>query len=167
MGFKLMLLVIASVAQCITCCREPVWHTLRHVFAPCLCHSGQTHRFRRCSSAAVGALEYRREKFQKLQQRGTLLYLLYSLYVKTYKIGCLWMLTTLWCVHLVPVSIFTMFTVPYYSPEIIQNKPYNDKADVWAIGCILYQMCTLKAPFYSNNMLTLAKMVSNPWSFNS
>ena len=28
------------------------------MFAPYLCHSGQTHRFRRCSSATVGALGY-------------------------------------------------------------------------------------------------------------
>ena len=32
--------------------------TLHRVFAPRLRHSGQTHRFRRCSSAAAGALEY-------------------------------------------------------------------------------------------------------------
>ena len=32
--------------------------TLCRVFVPCWCHSGQTHRFRHCSSAAAGALEY-------------------------------------------------------------------------------------------------------------
>ncbi|KAK2152163.1 hypothetical protein LSH36_338g04055, partial [Paralvinella palmiformis] len=40
-------------------------------------------------------------------------------------------------------------------PELILNKPYGEKADIWAIGCILYQMCTLKPPFYSN-ILSLA-----------
>ena len=33
-------------------------NTLHRVFAPHLCHCGQTHRFRRCLSAAMGALEY-------------------------------------------------------------------------------------------------------------
>ena len=33
-------------------------NTLRRVFAPRLCHSGQTHRFKHCLSAAAGALEY-------------------------------------------------------------------------------------------------------------
>ena len=45
------------------------------------------------------------------------------------------------------------------SPEIVQSKPYGEKADIWAIGCILYQMCTLEAPFYSTNMLCLATKV--------
>ena len=34
---------------------------------------------------------------------------------------------------------------------------YGQKADVWAVGYILYQMCTLQPPFYSSNMLALAR----------
>uniref|UniRef100_A0A3B5LP12 NIMA-related kinase 10 n=1 Tax=Xiphophorus couchianus TaxID=32473 RepID=A0A3B5LP12_9TELE len=44
-------------------------------------------------------------------------------------------------------------------PEVVQNKPYGDKADIWALGCILYQMATLQPPFYSSNMLSLASMI--------
>lgn len=46
------------------------------------------------------------------------------------------------------------------SPEILKNEPYGEKADVWAIGCILYELCTLRAPFYSTNMLQLATKAS-------
>ena len=35
-----------------------VSNTLHRMFASVLCHSGQTHRFRYCLSAAAGALEY-------------------------------------------------------------------------------------------------------------
>lgn len=28
-------------------------------------------------------------------------------------------------------------------PELAHNKPYNNKSDVWAIGCVLSEMCTL------------------------
>ncbi|XP_035746771.1 serine/threonine-protein kinase Nek1 isoform X4 [Egretta garzetta] len=39
----------------------------------------------------------------------------------------------------------TCIGTPYYlSPEICQNKPYNNKSDIWALGCVLYEMCTLK-----------------------
>ena len=38
-------------------------------------------------------------------------------------------------------------TMLYSCPEIVQQQPYNAKADVWALGCILYQMATLEAPF--------------------
>lgn len=41
----------------------------------------------------------------------------------------------------------------------MQSEPYNEKADVWAAGCILYLMATLKPPFHSTNLLALAKKV--------
>ena len=50
----------ASVAQCEACRREPDYNApgCVFVFVSRLCHSGQTHRFRHCSVAAVGAFEY-------------------------------------------------------------------------------------------------------------
>ena len=34
---------------------------------------------------------------------------------------------------------------PYYmSPELCQNREYNNKSDVWACGVVLYELCTLK-----------------------
>ncbi|XP_039601785.1 serine/threonine-protein kinase Nek3 [Polypterus senegalus] len=45
---------------------------------------------------------------------------------------------------------------PYYvSPEIWENKPYNNKSDVWALGCVLYELCTLKHPFQANSWKSL------------
>jgi NIMA (never in mitosis gene a)-related kinase len=46
----------------------------------------------------------------------------------------------------------TFVGTPYYlSPEICEEKPYNEKSDVWALGCILYEMATFKHPFNANN----------------
>eukprot|EP00742_Colponemidia_sp_Colp-10_P008403 GILJ01009101.1.p1 GENE.GILJ01009101.1~~GILJ01009101.1.p1 ORF type:complete len:734 (-),score=131.27 GILJ01009101.1:1291-3492(-) len=46
----------------------------------------------------------------------------------------------------------TMVGTPYYlSPELCEEKPYNEKSDVWALGCVLYEMCTLRHPFDANN----------------
>ncbi len=33
------------------------------------------------------------------------------------------------------------------SPEVCENKPYSTKSDVWALGCILYELCTLKVKY--------------------
>uniref|UniRef100_A0A3Q3BC26 NIMA-related kinase 10 n=1 Tax=Kryptolebias marmoratus TaxID=37003 RepID=A0A3Q3BC26_KRYMA len=46
-----------------------------------------------------------------------------------------------------------------YSPEVVKNEPYGEKADIWALGCVLYQMTTLQPPFYSSNMLSLASKI--------
>ncbi|XP_028393236.1 serine/threonine-protein kinase Nek3-like [Dendronephthya gigantea] len=44
----------------------------------------------------------------------------------------------------------TIIGTPYYlSPEICQRQPYNHKSDMWALGCVLYEMITLRHPFES------------------
>ncbi|XP_067858918.1 serine/threonine-protein kinase Nek10 isoform X1 [Heptranchias perlo] len=50
-------------------------------------------------------------------------------------------------------------TILYSCPEIVKSEPYGEKADIWAAGCILYQMATLTPPFYSSNMLSLATKI--------
>jgi NIMA (never in mitosis gene a)-related kinase 1/4/5 len=32
----------------------------------------------------------------------------------------------------------------YMSPEVCRNQPYGFKSDVWALGCVLYELTTLK-----------------------
>ncbi len=42
----------------------------------------------------------------------------------------------------------TFIGTPYYlSPEMVQNLPYSFKSDVWSMGVLLYEMCSLKMPF--------------------
>ena len=41
------------------------------------------------------------------------------------------------------------------SPEVCQSKPYTYKSDVWALGVTLYELCTLKYPFATENLLGL------------
>lgn len=46
----------------------------------------------------------------------------------------------------------TVVGTPYYlSPELCEEKPYNNKSDIWSLGCILYELCTLKHPFEAQN----------------
>ena len=46
----------------------------------------------------------------------------------------------------------TMVGTPYYlSPEMCEERPYNEKSDIWALGCVLYELCTFKYPFEATN----------------
>jgi serine/threonine protein kinase len=49
----------------------------------------------------------------------------------------------------------------YLSPELAENKPYNEKTDIWSLGVILYELCALRPPFVGNTLLAVAKMVSS------
>ena len=50
-------------------------------------------------------------------------------------------------------------TVLYQCPEIIQHEQYGEKADVWSLGCILYQMAMLRPPFGGGNPLIVATAI--------
>ena len=41
-------------------------------------------------------------------------------------------------------SAKTFVGTPYYlSPEVCENRPYNLSSDLWSLGCIIYEMCTM------------------------
>ena len=55
---------------------------------------------------------------------------------------------------------YTQTGTPYYaSPEVWKDHPYDNKSDIWSLGCVLYEMITLKPPFRAQNMEQLYKKV--------
>ena len=48
----------------------------------------------------------------------------------------------------------------YMSPEMINEQQYNEKSDIWALGCLLYELCALAPPFDASNHLALAVKIN-------
>lgn len=56
--------------------------------------------------------------------------------------------------------LYTQTGTPYYaSPEVWRDQPYDQKSDIWSLGCVLYESITLKPPFRADDMQGLYKKV--------
>ncbi|KAK7938693.1 hypothetical protein WMY93_002019 [Mugilogobius chulae] len=54
----------------------------------------------------------------------------------------------------------TCVGTPYYlSPEICENRPYNNKTDIWSLGCVLYELCMLRHPFEGSSLRQLVSKI--------
>ena len=49
----------------------------------------------------------------------------------------------------------------YFSPELINGKPYREPSDVWALGVLLFELLTLQRPFNGDNIASLAIAITN------
>lgn len=56
---------------------------------------------------------------------------------------------------------YTNVGTPFYmSPEMVNECKYNEKSDIWALGCLLYELCALAPPFDATNHLSLAVKIN-------
>lgn len=50
---------------------------------------------------------------------------------------------------------------PYYlSPEICHERLYSSASDIWALGCILYELAALRVPFEALNVASLVEKIT-------
>ncbi len=55
----------------------------------------------------------------------------------------------------------TMKASKYLSPEQVMQAKSSLKSDIWALGCLLYEMACLEPPFVAQNHLSLAMKIKN------
>ena len=47
----------------------------------------------------------------------------------------------------------------YMPPEVILRQRYDQKVDIWALGCVAYRMCNYVHPFESKSLNSLIKNI--------
>ena len=47
----------------------------------------------------------------------------------------------------------------YMSPELVQELPYDHRADLWSLGIILFELFVGQPPFYTNNIYSLISLI--------
>ncbi|XP_010287026.1 PREDICTED: serine/threonine-protein kinase 36, partial [Phaethon lepturus] len=63
------------------------------------------------------------------------------------------------------MSIHTMVltsikgTPLYMSPELVEERPYDHTADLWSVGCILYELFVGTPPFYTSSLFQLVSLI--------
>ena len=61
-----------------------------------------------------------------------------------------------------------MGTAAYMSPEQARGKPVDKRADIWAFGCVLYEMLAGRRAFASDDVAeTLAHVIDRPPDWNA
>jgi serine/threonine protein kinase len=52
-------------------------------------------------------------------------------------------------------------------PEVCKGEPYGEKIDIWAIGCVLYELVFLRKPFESKTIYgVFEKIINKPLENN-
>ncbi|XP_058119247.1 serine/threonine-protein kinase fused isoform X1 [Anopheles ziemanni] len=49
----------------------------------------------------------------------------------------------------------------YMAPELLEARPYDHHADLWSLGCIIYEMLAGEPPFSSTSMIHLVRLIRN------
>ncbi|XP_047441159.1 calcium/calmodulin-dependent protein kinase type 1D-like [Mugil cephalus] len=54
--------------------------------------------------------------------------------------------------------------INYLAPEVFTEGTYDTKSDIWSLGCILFELCTLKPAFTAETTVTLMpKIIGGPY----
>ena len=64
---------------------------------------------------------------------------------------------------MVDTSTSFVGTPLYMAPEVLHQHPYSFEMDIWSLGSVMYEMCTLQVPFDVNTLDALkVSTVPNP-----
>eukprot|EP00668_Euglena_longa_P029381 GGOE01036729.1.p1 GENE.GGOE01036729.1~~GGOE01036729.1.p1 ORF type:complete len:616 (+),score=194.92 GGOE01036729.1:73-1848(+) len=60
------------------------------------------------------------------------------------------------------VHAVTVVGTPFYlAPEICESKPYGSAGDIWAAGCVIYELAALRRAFDASNLLAVVRRITS------
>ena len=48
----------------------------------------------------------------------------------------------------------------FLPPEVVKKRPYDSKCDTWGVGCVVYNLLSLRPPFSGDNLIELAQNIA-------
>lgn len=48
----------------------------------------------------------------------------------------------------------------YMAPELVQGVKYSNKVDIWSLGCILFELCSLKPLFEASELFKIMQNIT-------
>lgn len=73
-----------------------------------------------------------------------------------------------WSKESVEMRLSLAGTPLYMSPEQLKHESYNEKADIYSLGCLLFELCTLHHPFIAaQNIIQLSRMQQSQFPFGN
>lgn len=48
----------------------------------------------------------------------------------------------------------------YMAPEVMNDRPYDERSDIWSLGCLLYELAALRPPFDATNAVALGMKIN-------
>lgn len=57
------------------------------------------------------------------------------------------------------VAVTILGSPMYTAPELFKRQPYNEKADIWSLGCVMHHVCTRAVPFIATTKEGLTKQI--------
>ncbi|XP_067257156.1 probable serine/threonine-protein kinase nek2 isoform X2 [Chanodichthys erythropterus] len=52
-------------------------------------------------------------------------------------------------------------SLSYVAPENLNGKPFDEKSEIWSLGCVIYEMCTLKCAFTGRSTVEIISKIHN------
>jgi serine/threonine protein kinase len=64
------------------------------------------------------------------------------------------------------LMVLLMSVSRYMAPEVLNRQEYSNKADIWSLGCVMFELTTLNHPTYEQDRRIFFEWIPQHYSAN-